>query len=149
MVFFLLVCHKFLRLYLTLILNHTVNIIFFLNFQGGRPPYFYLFNHYLIYSLLPEWTGVIHGTDISFVSGAPFKNIPDLLANLITRKYSETEKGVKFVCYEVVDKLCQIWVSKRFYYSTITSFYHITTRERANMREYCTVVRILDCSIPV
>ena len=37
----------------------------------------------------------------------------------------------------------------RFIISTIMSFYHIRTKERANMRAYYTVVSVLHCSIPV
>ena len=46
-----------------------------------------------MYSPLPDWLGVIHGTDVPFVFGAPFKNISEPYVNMVTTKYSEIEKG--------------------------------------------------------
>lgn len=47
-----------------------------------------------MYSPLPDWLGVIHGTDVPFVFGVPFKSVPDPLSNMLTPKYSEIEKGL-------------------------------------------------------
>ena len=47
-----------------------------------------------MYSPLSDWFGVIHGTEIPFLFGAPFKNIPDAYINImVARNYSEIEKG--------------------------------------------------------
>lgn len=62
--------------------------------QIGLPPYVYVFNHRPVYSTLPDWIGVAHGMDLALVFGAPFKNIPDLFVNALTKKYSEIDKGV-------------------------------------------------------
>ena len=37
---------------------------------------------------------MVHGTDVPFVFGAPFKNIPDPYVNMVTATYSEIEKGL-------------------------------------------------------
>ena len=47
----------------------------------------------MVYSYLPEWTGVIHGMEVPFVFGAPFKNIPEPFTNILATEYSEIEKG--------------------------------------------------------
>jgi len=62
--------------------------------KGGRPPYFYVFNHRPVLSPLPAWISVAHGTDIAFVLGAPFKSLTEPYVNIITTKYSEIEKGL-------------------------------------------------------
>jgi len=62
--------------------------------MGGRLPFVYVFNHRAVYSPLPKWIGAIHCMDIPFVFGAPFRNIPDPIMNILTTKYSETEKGL-------------------------------------------------------
>lgn len=54
----------------------------------------YVFNHRAKHSSLADWTGVIHGAEIPFLFGAPFKNIPDPWSNSIATKYSETEEGL-------------------------------------------------------
>lgn len=51
----------------------------------------YVFNHRAKHSSLADWTGVIHGAEIPFLFGAPFKNIPDPWSNSIATKYSERE----------------------------------------------------------
>ena len=51
-----------------------------------------MFNHRLEYSPLPGWMGVIHGTDVPFVFGAPL--MPDAFTMTLTKKYLETEKGL-------------------------------------------------------
>ena len=45
---------------------------------------------------------MIHCMDIPFVFGAPFKSISDPITNMLTTKYSETEKGLSLY----VMKLC-------------------------------------------
>ena len=38
--------------------------------------------------------GVVHGVDVPYVFGAPFKNIPDPYVNAMVKKYSDIEKGL-------------------------------------------------------
>ncbi|KAL9970952.1 hypothetical protein ACROYT_G023418 [Oculina patagonica] len=62
--------------------------------KNGRAPYVYLFNHRPVYTVLPDWMGVVHAMDIPFVFGAPFKNIHDPFVTMMVTKYSEIEKGL-------------------------------------------------------
>ena len=70
------------------------HLSYYCHLQGGRPPYFYVFNHHPAHSPLPAWISVAHGTEIAFVLGAPFKSISEPYVNIITTKYSEIEKGL-------------------------------------------------------
>lgn len=76
--------------------DRTVSFLYIIPLyqQIGLPPYVYVFNHRPVYSTLPDWIGVAHGMDLALVFGAPFKNIPDLFVNALTKKYSEIDKGV-------------------------------------------------------
>lgn len=76
--------------------DRTVSFLYIipLHQQIGLPPYVYVFNHRPVYSTLPDWIGVAHGMDLALVFGAPFKNIPDLFVNALTKKYSEIDKGM-------------------------------------------------------
>lgn len=53
-----------------------------------------MFDHRLVYSLMPDWIGVAHGIEIGFVLGAPFSNIPEPILNMMVPKYSDIEKGL-------------------------------------------------------
>ena len=54
-----------------------------------------MFDHRAVFLSLPDWfTGVIHGMEVPFVFGAPFKNITEPYINMLAKKYSETEKGM-------------------------------------------------------
>ena len=64
--------------------------------QGGRSPYVYLFDHRVILSQLPEWLGVLHGLDLPFVFGAPFKEIVDPAMKMFVSNFTETEKGLSW-----------------------------------------------------
>ena len=66
----------------------------FSNSQGGRPPHVYLFDHRPIFSLLPEWVGVIHSLDIPYVFGLPLVDILDPFLKAFIGNFSETEKGL-------------------------------------------------------
>ena len=66
----------------------------FLYEQAGRQPYVYLFDHRPEYSPLPDWFGVVHGAEIPFVFGEPFKSIvSSYITTFVATNYSETEKG--------------------------------------------------------
>lgn len=66
--------------------------IFFFHKQAGTNLYFYIFEHRPDFSPFPQWTGAVHGVDIGFVFGAPFKQMCSLV-DFFTPKFSEIEKG--------------------------------------------------------
>ena len=68
--------------------------LFCLHLQGARPPYVYVFEHKAVFSPLPEWFGVVHGMEIAFVLGAPFKGISEPYVNILAARYSGIEKGL-------------------------------------------------------
>ena len=53
-----------------------------------------MFDHLAVYSPLPEWFGTVHGMDIPFVFGAPFKSISEPLFNKLATRFSDIEKGL-------------------------------------------------------
>jgi len=60
--------------------------------KAGTNLYFYIFEHRPDFSPFPQWTGAVHGVDIGFVFGAPFKQMCSLV-DFFTPKFSEIEKG--------------------------------------------------------
>ena len=61
--------------------------------QAGASLYVYVFEHRPDFSPFPGWTGAVHGADIGFVFGAPFKHMCSLV-DFFTPKFSEIEKGL-------------------------------------------------------
>lgn len=53
-----------------------------------------MFDYEVMFSSLPDWAGVIHGIDMLFTFGAPFKDISEQpYIKIFVNGFSETEKG--------------------------------------------------------